>query len=822
MSIKKHPILFLTHANQSIDYTSKQTARDSNEYPERNTTEHGELLVHKFSEIWKESKIFKSRRIAKSLNTKNGHYIEIKGLPEFSLKQKSIENISKGIRLLNVRITNEHESIVTVYVPEGKEGYFIGKIKEYLGEPKREGQRRLNNQDLVNSIEDISHAFIESFWRDDPDSIPGSDPIWCEIWLRNDYKSEVEKSFGSICKNLNIELKNGTIKFPERIVFMGKCSNSQLSELIQQFDFLAELRKAKTAISFLMKENAFDQYEWAKELNQRIELEENIETSICILDTGINNGHVLLERVLVDENKHSFDVTWGLDDHKGHGTQMAGVAIFGDLFAKLETSESIQISHLLESGKILPPTGENNPEFYGFITKQTISLAEIKNPNWRRVICMAVSVETEFDQGRPTSYSGAIDSLCSGAEDGQKRLILLSSGNTTASLWSAYPSANLAVSVNSPGQSWNALTVGACTHKVHIQEEKLAEFNAIAPSGGLSPFSSTSRTWEDTKWPFKPDIVLEGGNVAIDKEKNFTTECDDLSVLTTHYKPTERHFNSFSMSSAATAKAAWMAAQIQSSYPNAWPETIRALLIHSARWTQTMKDQFSIEGSSKANYRHLLRICGYGVPNLDRALYSMSNNLTLVAQETIQPFHKENGKSNVSAKEMHLYNLPWPKESLLALGETEVTLRVTLSYFIEPGPGEIGWKDRYRYRSYGLKFGLNRPDESEEVFRKRVNAAEEDAKEVGGSGLKWEIGSQTRNLGSVHSDFVKMTAVELAACKFVGIFPIIGWWKERTHLNKYSSSTRYSLIISIESPIEEIDIHTPVATQLKIPITVIS
>jgi hypothetical protein len=37
----------------------------------------------------------------------------------------------------------------------------------------------------------------------------------------------------------------------------------------------------------------------------------------------------------------------------------------------------------------------------------------------------------------------------------------------------------------------------------------------IALEGGLSPFTTTSRTW-DAAWPLKPEIVLEGGNAAKD------------------------------------------------------------------------------------------------------------------------------------------------------------------------------------------------------------------------------------------------------------------------------------------------------------------
>ncbi len=43
--------------------------------------------------------------------------------------------------------------------------------------------------------------------------------------------------------------------------------------------------------------------------------------------------------------------------------------------------------------------------------------------------------------------------------------------------------------------------------------------------------------------------------------------------------------------SAATAQAAYLAASILADYPNLWPETVRALIVHSADWTPAMRAQ---------------------------------------------------------------------------------------------------------------------------------------------------------------------------------------------------------------------------------------
>ena len=168
-------------------------------------------------------------------------------------------------------------------------------------------------------------------------------------------------------------------------------------------------------------------------------------------------------------------------------------------------------------------------------------------------------------------------------------------------------------------------------------------------------------------------------------------------------------------------------------------------MIHSAEWPDAIKNQF-LADELKSSYTELLRICGYGVPNWERALYSAGNSLTLISQAEIQPYEKKTNSSGYRTKEMHLYELPWPKEVLQDLPpEIEVRMRVTLSYFIEPGPGEIGWKDRYRYASHALRFDVKSPAETEEFVR-RINVASR-TEEEGYPGTQsasdhWVIGSK--------------------------------------------------------------------------------
>jgi hypothetical protein len=97
------------------------------------------------------------------------------------------------------------------------------------------------------------------------------------------------------------------------------------------------------------------------------------------------------------------------------------------------------------------------------------------------------------------------------------------------------------------------------------------------------------------------------------------------------------------------------------------------------------------------------------VPSFDRASASARNHLALVAQAGIQPFRMQGSRK---FNECHYYELPIPADMLESLENEPVELKVTLSYFIEPNPGLSANVDAQRYQSFGLRFDLQRRNES--------------------------------------------------------------------------------------------------------------
>ncbi|OXT76441.1 hypothetical protein CF344_02530 [Pseudomonas aeruginosa] len=328
----------------------------------------------------------------------------------------------------------------------------------------------------------------------------------------------------------------------------------------------------------------------------------------------------------------------------------------------------------------------------------------------------------------------------------------------------------------------------------------------------LSPYSTTSLTWQRTAWPLKPDVVFEGGNLV--KDQLAAYNYPSVSLLTTSHTPTVRLFDLTRATSAASALAARMAAQISSRYPVFWPETVRALMVHSAEWTDRMKHDF-LGAGSKGDYERLVKTCGFGVPDLGRALWSASDSLTLIVEDELQPFMKPI-KGNPTARDMHLHDLPWPKQELLDLGNANVEMRVTLSYFVEPNPGvvERGIKGRYRYESHGLRFDVSRPTEEKAQFRQRINKRARDEEDGiyqgGGTDPNWLLGTQTRHRGSLHSDIWRGTAAELADRSMIGIYPALGWWKTLLKQERYNDRVRYSLVVSIKTEQADVDLYAAI------------
>ena len=643
--------------------------------------------------------------------------------------------------------------------------------------------------------------------------------IWWAAWCFRDLVDRVRDAAETL--GLQIGNPDTFMTFPEATVVPIFGRRAAIELLLFATGGIAELRRASDNPSVFTHDFRDDMEVWVENLAERITWPGRDAHAVCLLDTGVNRAHPLIEPALAPNDLLAIQAAWGGDDHhpgSGHGTGMAGLALHGDLVAPLADAEPRELSHRLESVKILPPDGfpANDPHSYGPITLAAIALAEIQNPERQRTFCMAVTNESRSG-AEASAWSAAIDQAAAGAEEtddedtAPKRLVFLAAGNIPDNAvadeirdFDAFPAED-------PSQAWNALTIGGYTEKTAIAEAGYEGWGPFANPGEASPYSRNSVLWTRSASPAKPDLVMESGNRAVDPSGDEAVAgLDSLSLLTTSREVDRRPLDVFWATSAATAQAARMAAQVSSRFPNYWPETVRALLIHSAKWTRPMELEVNRRLTKQEKFECVRRF-GYGVPNLERALASANNSLALVAQNTIQPFRK--GDAGIRFGDSHVYPLPWPRETLEQLGNTRVRLKVTLSYFIEPNPSFATAIDPYRYQSFGLRFDLKRRHETTADFLRHVNKEfHEEGQRVPAREQDdgWLFGKQTISAGSLHVDIWEGEAVSLAARNYLCIYPITGWWRERPGLNRYKDTGRYALVMTIETPDNEIDLYTPI------------
>ena len=243
----------------------------------------------------------------------------------------------------------------------------------------------------------------------------------------------------------------------------------------------------------------------------------------------------------------------------------------------------------------------------------------------------------------------------------------------------------------------------------------------------------------------------------------------------------------------------------------------RALTVDSARWPQPISKQLIGRSAhwktgSKGKKQQILREVGYGVPDIERAILSARNDVTLIAEAEIRPFGVGADKRTAVFNEMHFYDLPWPKAALERLENEIVTMKSTLSYFIEPNLTGKAATRPDTYRSYGLRFAMKKRSETAAAFRARVNASQEKDGSVGEDERScWLLGPKAIQAGSLHCDLWRGYAIDLAGHDTIAVYPVGGWWKTHVGQRRMTDKGRYALVISISAPGQAIDLHTEVS-----------
>jgi len=406
------PHLFVEGFTESFDFKSALSARRQLP-PARPREAHGTHLLEQLARVAAEEQELSRRTVDLGLPEHHGLTLAIEVRPKGTLDFATMEWKRDGIELLSV-LDRPDADIATLHVPEGRLSALEKRVTEYLSADTPTGKPRSAN--LVNAIESIRRAAFAELWTDEkPPPAPGQ-PDWYQVWIRKGthLARQTRDAFVELSGRLQIAVEPGYLTFPGRVVVAVHATRQALENAIELLDLIAEIRGVvPTAQFFLSELKPHEQAEWIDDLSDRTVLPGVAAPFITLLDTGVNNGHPLLAGLVATPDLHAYDPAWGGNDHDGHGTEMAGLALYGNLVPCFASIEEVVVRHRLESVKLLPPIGQNPPHLYGAITTESAERVVVAQPNRRRVFAMMTTAAADI-AGRPSEWSATVDQLAFG------------------------------------------------------------------------------------------------------------------------------------------------------------------------------------------------------------------------------------------------------------------------------------------------------------------------------------------------------------------------------------------------------------------------
>ena len=737
---------------------------------------------------------------------------------------KGLEFPTQDVVVLRSERRDDRTESALLFVPDDARTFLKGRISSY---GQLQGNQPRPDVDRFEKVETIRAADANALFVGKVD-FASVEPLWWELWVRHDGK--IAEGVAAAARLAALDVHEDRLLFPDTTVIFVHASAEGIAGFVGRIPgAVAEIRQATGTIEPFLDRGSqgIGPQDWTADLAKRIVPPSHDANVVCALDTGIAAQHPLIAPAL--HGSWAYDAAWGADDHHpngGHGTPLAGLALYGDLEPLINDTRQVQLTHAVESMKLLPPRGfpKTKPPSYGVVTEGAVALVEAERPNVRRAFCLANSA-CDFPPERPSSWSGALDQIASGSMPGDqadgvpaaerpKRLMVVATGNMPGG---KLDHVRLSHPLEDQSQSWNALTIGGFTRK-ETPPANPPGLKPVVPANHRSPFSLGSQALSSDLTPIKPEVLFEAGNMIADPSGDCGWE-PSVSLLAPGSNVMHEPLVPFWATSAAAGMAGYFVGSLQAALPELWPETHRALVVDSAHWPEPIRKRLIGTGQhwktgTKAAKQAVLREVGYGVPDLQRAVNSASNDVTLIAQAPIQPFAIGESGGPVF-NEMHFHDLPWPKAALEKIENGIVTMKVTLSYFVEPNLSGRAATRPETYRSFGLRFAMKKRSDTKEQFKRRVSGQQE--KDTPGpqqEGDYWLLGSNAVQAGSLHCDLWRGRAIDLALHDAIGVYPVTGWWKTHPGQKRFNDKGRYALVVSISAPGHDVDMYSEISTKV--------
>nr|VFK62687.1 MAG: Subtilase family protein [Candidatus Kentron sp. TUN] len=735
-------------------------------------------------------------------------------------------------------ISQEGKTVVVGFASDAALAQFEARLATMADD-----DAKLTNKQLFYALQDVGGWSPEDRkgWALEKQGLPDKDTFLLdvELWpLEDSRERDLEwAAFEMWLAQEGIEKKD-QVKQPGLTLYRVQCNANQAKQLLCHRD----VRSVDLPPSFGLEQAVVFQ-----DIQKFPAITDPGDQApgVVVLDSGLATGHPLLGAAVGDSQSFLPEEEEAADEN-GHGTHVAGLALYGDFESSLRSGAFVPMLRLF-SGRILDKDNENNTGFVeNHIEKAVRYFAEAYHC---RVFNLSFGdANKPYLGGHLKGLSLTLDTLS--RELGV--LFVVSAGNYRIGedspeglAWrDNYPDYLLdeVWRIIEPAPALNVLTVGSLArHNQTWNSQRYPSDPSEIPIAQPNQPSPFTRSGHSVDGAIKPELVTHGGNWALNARAGHALmdRVAGLGVVSTNHRFVDGYpFTVDSGTSMAAPQVAHLAASIFREHPKASANLLRALLCAHAVMPEASQDlisqatspftterksiyserkkiwearregrAYSSERLDKLNARYqeledLLNqyhcICGYGQVDETALRRSLENAVTLIANGPIEN------------RRHHFYEIPIPNEFTSGGKRRLREIAVALAYT------PVVRSTRIKYRATRIDFRLVTAPGLIQVTTMFNKATEENDYENIPEFKKGVIGQAARSKGTVQADCWRFSQFNKSSkLRNQKLFVVITRndfpWGE----NLCATEEDYALVVSLRDwENEEARLYSQIKTQL--------
>ncbi|GMN08629.1 hypothetical protein MTsPCn5_40190 [Croceitalea sp. MTPC5] len=602
-----------------------------------------------------------------------------------------------------------------------------------------------------------------------------------------------QEEFKAFVSNYQATLLSSYVESSDSFSCRLEISGKGLKDLVLNYPFLFEVEEYDDLRQAIALGEELTDHSQLKILPPTQE-----DPNVCVIDSGIQENHVLLNPGVAIAHSLSYlkgdpdDITDYVQSG-GHGTRVAGTILHNKLPIE---HNPVQLTKWVQNARVLDKDNKMPSYLYPPDLIQNV-VERFFGEYGTRIFNMSIASKRGHITTRMSKWAESIDHR----QWEEDIVFVLPAGNLTKETIQDYLRSDTEYAdyllenksrIANPSQSLLSLTVGSISHGSYEDDDVISIAQEDYPS-------SFSRTGLGIWYSIKPELVEYGGDYVVEKngEDKLLSQRKETSlhlVRSTMHGGPATAIDGIGTSFSAP-KISSILSELETQLPGESTLLYKALVIQSARWPK--------EVFNKPATLNFLRLYGYGLPDLGRATSNNDFRVTLTGTGTIVP------------KEADIYEVKLPEELRKPGDAYDILIEVTLVFKAKPRRTRVGFRS---YLSGWVDWHSSNFGESAEAFKQRLLVDEangERVQNVNEEKIPWTINNRS-NAGiqevklnnNIHQkDWAVVKSNVLTESFGVGVVGHSGWNKD------LKQEIPYAIAVSFEAVNKDIKIYNRIRVQ---------